>query len=249
MKNTSKSKEKRYGLRLRAEDLFLVEFRIGKTITSTKGFGCDLSLSGAQFTTLIPFQKEEAIRMIIRFSPQYLGPRSVELSGQVIRSSRPAKSYYSRIACKFLEDQKEEQKILETFMNWLQSLTGASSEPLISCRRAALRIQARDTFQMEFKKGGRKILNTGYGCDLSPLGASFTTIAPLRKQEKLEATLHFSPEFPGPKSLELEAEVVHIDSSTRSAYTRVACKFHDQKGLAQWIIRQFLEWLNKKGTS
>ena len=240
-----KRREKRFGLRVMARDLFLVEFKRDGKIMFDKGFGCDLSLSGAKFNTLIPFQKNEMIRMVLRFSPEYPGPHQAELAGKIVRSLRAGKTYYRQIACQFVAHQEKPMQILKNFLESIQTETSRNQKSSLShCRRTVRRIQARDAFLMEFQKGGKKILHKGYGCDLSPLGASFMTLAPLRKQEKLKTILHFSPQFPGPKNLELDAEVIRTESSKNSAYAQAACRFHDPKGLARWIIRQFLDWVS-----
>lgn len=243
-----KSQEKRYGLRILAEDLFLVEFKRGGKMMRDKGFGCDLSFSGAKFKTLIPFQKGETIHMVFRLSPKYPGSPQIELDGRVTRSHRTLKTYYHQISCHFLGGQEKQKQLLQDFLKWIQSPSESAPEPasLSQCRRVVNRIQAKDTFLLEFKRDGKKILHKGYGCDLSPLGASFMTLAPLRKHEKLEASLHFSPEFPGPKNLELEAEVMQVEISKNSPYARAGCRFQDQKGLAKWVIRQFLDWVKSK---
>lgn len=112
---------RRKARRVQATDQFLIEFRHGKRRLYDKGFGCDLSSTGARFTTLVPFRVGSLLDMLVHFSPMFPGARKAEFLGEVVQSQHAKGKWRRRIGCKFHGGEPESRETLRQFLSWVES--------------------------------------------------------------------------------------------------------------------------------
>ena len=110
--------------------------------------------------------------------------------------------------------------------------------------RKVRRVDARELFRVEFKKG--KIFprrGRGDGWDLSVQGIRFATAQSLQKGDRLRLTVFFSPDFPGESKIEAEAWVVYVKRLGRRGPCEVGCQLFYEEGAIEETLPQFLYWI------
>ena len=112
---------KRAVSRIIARDEFILEFyRQGKPRFLEHGHGCDLSVLGASFMTPAKFSPHERIHILLQFSPEFQGTKSVQTPAEVRRVVRQSGKYYYEVGCRFLDKKGTAKEAVQEFLNWLK---------------------------------------------------------------------------------------------------------------------------------
>jgi hypothetical protein len=119
-------------------------------------------------------------------------------------------------------------------------------------RRAAPRYEADNDFRVHFHTIDRvRRIGYGHGRDVSVLGMRFVTYARVKKGDKLDTVVDFTPHFPGKKSIPLEMEVVRVYRRKGQKRYRVGVRYIQSRKYEPefYIVREFVSWIQSKNPS
>ncbi len=117
-----------------------------------------------------------------------------------------------------------------------------AASPREGNERSELRLPIHG-FTVEFKRGKIfKWIVRGEVRDLSIHGVHFVTSKRFARGNRVNLTLCFPEEFPGPKRLMLDAKVVRVIRPEGAREWRVACCLRHPDDATRETIRQYLWW-------
>lgn len=108
---------KRWAKRIAAHDAYQAEFSMD--YKTYRGFGWDLSETGAKFTAYENPGMNKEILLILSLTPQFPGPKKIEIKSLIIESIKVADQSHWMVRCQFRDGQDITQTIVRQFLAWL----------------------------------------------------------------------------------------------------------------------------------
>lgn len=217
----------------------MIEFFQGKE-KKYQGYACDLSNFSLRFKSELPLRVGLHVGLLIHFSPEFSGTKRVRLEADIIRSEKNREGHFDSV-CRFVSNM-DSKSILNEFIAWARKMEtekGAKSE-----KRNFKRIQTQDVFSVEMHHSKNKLIEKGFGCDLSESGVHFTSSLPLPVGERVDLVLNFAPYYPGASRIKIPAKVIQCRLPLETHYYHLGCEFLNRSSAD--VIRSFLEWVQKK---
>ncbi len=104
------------------------------------------------------------------------------------------------------------------------------------------RLRPEDPFLVEFKRKPVEKMRIGQGKDISRSGVRFATSASVKKGERLNMTLYFPKNYPGPRKVLAGALVHRIHDPGASHRLRVACEFLTASPGLEEALASYTAW-------